>query len=230
MKTFAFIFARSGSKGLKKKNIKLLNDKPLVAYSIESAIQNNLISDIFISTDDNQIHDIAKQYKIHCIIRPPELTNDTASEYLSWQHAINYVKDLGLTFDRFISLPPTAPLRNNEDITNALLKLDNETDFVVTITDANRSPYFNMVHLKNDFIEIVNKSKTTIIRRQDAPTVFDLTTVAYVSRPQTILTFNSLFEGKIKAITIPKKRAIDIDDEIDFYFAEYLLKRENNVK
>ncbi|RAP34026.1 acylneuraminate cytidylyltransferase [Candidatus Marinamargulisbacteria bacterium SCGC AG-410-N11] len=230
MKTFAFIFARSGSKGLKKKNIKLLNNKPLICYSIDSALENSLISKIFISTDDKEIMTLAETYKndqIHIISRPPELATDTSAEYLSWKHAIEYLEKQKIKFDRFISLPATSPFRNDIDITNVLNKLTLSTDFVVTMTEANRSPYFNMVKSTNDYLSTVIKSDLT--RRQDCPKVYDLTTVAYASRPQAILKFNSVFEGRVKGVLIPKLRSLDIDDEIDFSFAEFILKEKLNA-
>lgn len=230
MKTFAFIFARSGSKGLKKKNIKHLINKPLICYSIDSALENSLISEIFISTDDKEIMTIARAYKnnhIHIINRPAELASDTAAEYLSWKHAVEYLEKEKIKFDRFISLPATSPLRNNTDISNALNKLTPDTDFVVSMTEANRSPYFNMVKSSNDYLSTVMKSDFT--RRQDCPKLYDLTTVVYVSRPQAILKFNSIFEGNVKGVVIPKLRSLDIDDEIDFSFAEYILKEKLNA-
>ena len=111
MKTYAFIFARGGSKGLKGKNIKKLCDKPLLAHSIDIAKSIDEISKVFVSTEDEDIQKVATEYGANVIIRPKVLATDTSPEIDSWKHAINYLTDLGDSFDRFISLPTTSPLR-----------------------------------------------------------------------------------------------------------------------
>ena len=231
MKRYAFIFARGGSKGLRKKNIKKLGNNPLIAYSIEMALSHQLISKVFVSTEDEEIANISKQYGAEIIHRPEELASDESPEILSWKHAVEYLHNKKDFFDMFISLPATSPFRNNEDITKAINLLDQDTDFVISMSAANRSPYFNMVSKKGDFINLVisNQDKK-IYRRQDCPIVYDLTTVVYLCSPKKILKFNHVFEGKVKAVEIPKNRALDIDDEIDFLFAEYLLQVHENVK
>ena len=221
MKTIAFIFARGGSQGLPKKNIKLLNNKPMIA--IELAQCHKLIDEIYVSTDCDEIASVSKQFGAKIIKRPDNLATNQSPEFLSWKHAVSYLSDQNIHFDRFISLPTTSPLRNEEDITNALNTLDENTDFVIGVTESNRSPYFNMVKEINGFVEVVLTNDNTISRRQDVPEVYDVTTVAYVTKPEKVRKFNSIFEGKLKSFYVPKSRAIDIDDELDFYFAEYLI-------
>ena len=107
--------------------------------------------------------------------------------------------------------------------------LNTDTDIVITMTESHRSPWFNMVKDKgkNGFIELLINNKTNkIVRRQDAPKSFDMTTVAYVSRPEYILRAKSIFEGTVRAVVIPPERAVDIDNPIDLEFAEFLLNRK----
>lgn len=228
MKTVAFIFVRGGSKGLPGKNIKLLNGKPLLQYSIETARNTALIDEIFVSTDCPEIAAVAKHNGAQVIDRPPELATDTSPEWLSWRHAIEYVTEHFGLFERFISLPATSPMRNVKDVQAAIDKLDSTgADVCISVTPANRSPYFNMVRLQSDdSIEIVIKPEGAVSRRQDAPEVFDITTVVYAAMVPFIREHNSIFDGKVVAIVVPKIRAVDIDDIYDFTFAEALIQSE----
>ena len=228
MKNFAFIFARGGSKGLPGKNIKMLEGKPLLQYSIETAIASPSIQKVFVSTDDDAIAKVALESGAILIERPLELATDSSPEWLSWRHAIEWVKKHYGNFDGFISLPATSPLRAVEDVEAAIDKRKQmDADICISVTSSNRSPYFNMVkNNKDGFIELVNNSKVDIIRRQDAPEVFDITTVVYVSTPNFILNSYGLFSGKVTSIEVPKSRAVDIDDIYDFNFAETILRNK----
>jgi CMP-N-acetylneuraminic acid synthetase len=226
MKTFAFIFARGGSKGVPGKNIKELCGKPLIAYSIEIAKEIESIEKIFVSTEDDNIATVAKKYGADIIPRPSNLAQDDSPEWLAWQHAIKWLEKRNDNFDIFISLSTTSPLRNKKDITQCLESLDEKTDMVVGITEAARSPWFNMVR-KNDsgFIDVLMKNDIRFTRRQETPVIFDMTTVAYVSRPEFIKSATRAFDGQVKGVEIPAERALDIDTELDFQIADYLMKK-----
>lgn len=223
---YAFIFARGGSKGLPRKNIKKLCGKPLIQYSIEIAMQIENISRVFVSTDDEEIATIAQSLGAEIILRPKELALDHSPEWLAWRHAIGWVQQHFGEFTDFISLPVTSPLRIKEDVTAAINKrIFSGADICIGITPASRSPFFNMVKANpNGSIELVIKSQSDIYRRQDAPDVFDITTVVYASTPDFIMKHNGLFDGQVVAIDIPKERAIDIDDIYDFKMAEFIMK------
>ena len=226
MKTFAFIFARGGSKGVPGKNIRNLGGKPLLAHSIIMAQNIDEISRIFVSTDDQDIAYIGSKYGAEIIKRPSNLAQDNSPEWFAWLHAIEWLEDQEIFFDRFISLPTTSPLRNKDDVIKCLNLLDKETDVVVTITNSSRSPYFNMVSKKDGYIKLLMESEQNFSRRQDVPLVYDMTTVAYVARPNFIKNNSKVFDGRVKAALIPKERAVDIDDEMDFKIAEMLIKEE----
>jgi CMP-N-acetylneuraminic acid synthetase len=227
MSCVAFIFARGGSKGVPRKNIKLLGGKPLIAYSIEIALQSKSIDRVIVSTDDEEIAEVARQFGAEVpFTRPAHLAQDTSAEWLSWQHAVDFVSREA-EFDTFVSLPATSPLRSVEDVECCIAALDGQTDIVVTVKKAGNNPYFNM--LKRDalgFSKLVIASDQVITRRQDAPEVFDMTTVAYVTRPEFIRTHKSLFDGRMKSIVIPDERAVDIDTPVDFLVAEALLQQK----
>lgn len=232
MDAVAFIFARGGSKGLPGKNIRPLHGKPLIAWSIECAQAVHEIRRVIVSTDSEEIARIAIEYGAEVpFFRPPELANDNSPEWMAWRHALNYlIQDEGTLPDAMISLPATAPLRTVDDIENCLNEFeDGLSDVVITVSEAHRSPYFNMVEENPDgFAELVIPQQEVVARRQDSPIVYDMATVAYVVKPEFVLNRQSLFEGKVKAVQIPKERAIDIDTLFDFKIAEMLLKEAKN--
>jgi len=225
MITHAFIFARGGSKGLPGKNIKPLLGKPLIQYSVEVALQTSSIDKVFVSTDDDNIAKVSRSIGAVVIDRPTELAQDDSPEWQAWQHAINWVKERYGEFETFISLPATSPLRSVKDVESAILRRSNiGADICIAIAPASRSPYFNMVkESSNNLIELVNKPAKSISRRQDAPEVFDITTVVYVANVEFIMKNNSLFDGNVTSVKVPKHRAVDIDDMYDFNFAESIL-------
>lgn len=231
MLVYAFIFARGGSKGLPKKNIRPLAGKPLINYSIECALNNKLIDHVFVSTDCTEIAHIAKLAGAIIIDRPSHLAEDNSPEWLAWQHAVVWVKEHYGQFDIFVSLPATSPLRNDEDINKAIDILNDGTvDTCISVTPSNRNPYFNMVTINPlGYIGLVNANENTVSRRQDAPVVYDITTVVYATRPQFIMSNERLLAGKTKCITIPKERAVDIDDIYDFIFAETMLAMQGEL-
>ncbi|ATG76498.1 acylneuraminate cytidylyltransferase family protein [Pseudoalteromonas sp. 1_2015MBL_MicDiv] len=227
MKNFAFIFARGGSKGLPGKNIRPLLGKPLIEYSIDIAKSSTSIDKVFVSTDDNEIAKIAADAGVEVIFRPNELATDKSPEWLAWRHAIEHVKQLHGEFDNFISLPATSPLRSLDDVETAILKrVETKADICISVVEASRSPFFNMVkQSKNGFFELVNKPESSVERRQDAPKVYDITTVVYAASPSFIMSNYGLFSGNVTSIEVPKERAVDIDDIYDFLLAEAILKK-----
>lgn len=230
MKHTAFIFARGGSKGLPEKNIKPLAGKPLIAWAIEQALAVEDISRVIVSTDDENIAQVARHAGAETpFLRPVELASDDASEWDAWRHALKTVRDIeGLLPDPFISVPATSPMREPADIERCLnLYERGDCDAAVAVTAAHRNPWFNMVQKGEDeFIELVNKSNEKFVRRQDTPAVFDMTTCVYVANPRYIIKEGSLFSGRVKATEIPVERAIDIDTPFDFEIAAFLMERK----
>ncbi len=226
MNSVAFIFAREGSKGLPGKNIRLFGGKPLIAWSIECALAVQTIQRVIVSTDSNQIADIAKAFGAEVpFLRPSELATDKSPEWLSWRHGLEYIaKTSGSLPDAMISLPVTSPLRQVSDVENCLVEYSKgQCDVVITVTDANRNPYFNMVRKNQDGSVSLAMPDSRVTRRQDAPIFFDMATVCYVANPVFVQSHESMFDGRVRAIHVPKQRSIDIDSLMDFQFAEYLL-------
>ena len=225
-KTICFIFARGGSKGLPKKNVLTILGKPLIVHSIRLAKSMNEVDSIYVSTDSKEIANFALKENIKVIQRPPNLATDNSPEWLSWKHAVEFILEKEGNFDIFLSLPTTAPLRVKEDVQKCLRALNPNVDLVVTTTKSNKNPWFNMV-LSDESSNIRPIFDTEgIARRQDAPSCFDLTPVAYVTTPSFILNHSSMWDGKVLGIEIPYERSIDIDTSIDFLFAKFLLENK----
>ena len=159
-------------------------------------------------------------------MRPKNLSNSKSSEWCAWQHAIKYVNKT-CKFDKFICLPVTSPLRSKKDIINCINKLNKTNDIIISVTETERNPWFNMVKInKNKSIKILNSKKSKIIDiRQKAPKVYDMTTVCYVANPNYILKNKSIFSGKVNAVLIPKERSLDIDTNFDLKLARLLYSR-----
>ncbi|MCW9035965.1 MAG: acylneuraminate cytidylyltransferase family protein [Rhodospirillales bacterium] len=226
----AFIFARGGSKGVPGKNIKPLAGKPLIAHTIETAKKSPYIERVIISTDDEEIAEVAQLYGGEVpFMRPGELAGDKSSEWLAWRHALEFMeKQSGEQIDLFVSVPTTSPLRQVEDI-NACIEryLQGDVDVVISITPAQRNPYFNMVTLsENGLANIAIKADSIVSNRQEAPDMYDITTVCYAVNPILIKEQDALFAGKVGTVQVPQERSLDIDTEYDFRVAEALLAHD----
>ena len=227
----AFIFARGGSKGLPRKNLRPLAGQPLIVHAIELGLALPRVKKVIVSTDDLEIADIARNAGAEIpFLRPAELATDTAPEWLAWRHAIRAVREAGETIDVFLSLPPTSPLRTVEDVDCCLdALLNSKSDIVVTVRDAERSPYFNMVRQTEEG-DVRLAIEGEFYRRQDAPIMYDMTTVAYAARADFILEADRIFDGRVQAVWIPRERALDIDNELDLIVGESLVGKISSSK
>lgn len=227
MKRYGFVFARGGSKGIKGKNIKDFCGKPLLAWAIEAGFSSGMLDCVVVSTDSPEIAKVARSCGARTpFLRPEELARDTSPEFLAWRHAVSFLRESGEDFDTFVSLPATAPLRTAEDVRACINKYEEGgCDLLLTCHEASRHPMFNMYReSEKGRVCIYDKTDPPVIRRQDAPRIFDGTTMAYISSPDFIMSHFGIWEGKVGYAEFPRERAIDIDDELDFKIAEYLMK------
>ena len=149
---------------------------------------------------------------------------------MAWRHLLNYLLERdGILPEAMLSVPTTAPLRLVADVQRCLDAFEiGVTDAIVTVTDAHRSPYFNMVKLDPmGYAEVVIVNDQGISRRQDSPSVFDMTTAAYVVDSKFVMEHSGIFEGRVKAVHLPIDRAVDIDTLLDFEIAEFIHLRRN---
>lgn len=226
MKTVALICARGGSKGLPGKNLKPFRGRPLLAWSVEQALAVVRIHRVIVSTDDEAIAAAGRAAGADVpFLRPPELARDESPEWLVWRHALDYLRTReSFEPDALVVVPPTAPLRESADIDRCLDEFTaTGADVVITVTDAHRSPYFNMIRIGADGTAgLVMPPASAVTRRQDAPVVYDMTTVAYVARPEFVMSRQGLFEGTVRSVHVPIERALDIDTALDLRIAECL--------
>lgn len=223
----ALICARGGSKGLPGKNIRPLAGRPLIAWAIGHAQAVKRIGRVIVSTDSEEIATVARNAGAEVpFLRPAELARDDSPEWLVWRHALNYLQETGGGYPTaLVTVPATAPLRAVKDIEHCLDEYEKGgADVVITVTDAHRSPYFNMVKVRSDgYVGLVITPEGSVSRRQDAPAVYDVTTVAYVTQPEFVIAKNGIFEGRVRHVYIPAERALDIDTLLDFKIAECLI-------
>ena len=222
MSYVGLVCARGGSKGLPGKNAKVINGKSLIGHAVAKAVAIDRVQSVFVSTDCEELSQLAQAEGGHVpFLRPEELARDTSPEWQVWRHTIEYLGTQNTEYKGLLVVPPTAPLRSEADIEACLDLFETDRfDVVVTVTDAARSPYFNMVKdVGGGLAELVIKPDKATVRRQDVPTVFDMTTVAYVARPEFVLSAHGLFDGRVGYVHIPPERAIDIDTQLDFDIA-----------
>jgi len=230
-KVLCTICARGGSKGVKNKNIKHIKSKPLIAYTIEQASESQLFEHIVISTDSDEIANVAKEYGAEIFFkRDSEMASDTAGKLDVIRDAfVKSEEHYNTKFDYLIDLDATAPLRNVEDILNSFKQLqENNNDNIITAMPSRRSPYFNLVEVDaKGKVALSKKLSDKVVRRQDVPASYDMNASIYIWTRDTILNENSIFLEKTGLYIMPEERSIDIDTELDYKFVEFLMSQDN---
>jgi len=224
MKVLGIIPARGGSKGLPKKNIKILGDKPLIAWSIEAGLNSKLINKVVVTTDNKEIIDVSKKYGAEIpFVRPSDLSSDTATAKDVLVHAINDFAAKGEFYDYVVLLQPTSPFRKVTDIDNMIEEATNsKADMVVSVKETTSNPYYVLFEENdNGFLEKSKKSNFT--RRQDCPKVYEYNGSVYVIKVSSLLNNNSLSFEKTLKYEMEELYSVDIDSQFDFDFAAFLL-------
>ena len=217
---------RGGSKGVPDKNLRKLSGKPLMAYTIEQALKSKLFEHVVVSTDSEEIAKMARSFGAEAwFLRPSEMATDDVSKLPAIRHAfLESERHYGLKFDVLVDLDVTSPLRLIKDITGAYEQFVREdADILITANPSRKSPYFNMVENVNGLIQIVKQPDKSIIRRQDAPQVFDMNASIYIWKRKALLGYDTLFTNKTALYVMPEERSVDIDTELDWNFVEYII-------
>ncbi len=217
--------AREGSKRIPKKNIKILNGKPLITYTINSAKKSKLLSSFYVSTDDKKIKQISESYGSPVINRPKILARDTTQSIVSIQHAIKNIENfLKITIDVVVILQPTSPLRSFNDIDNAIQKfLKKKCQSLVSVTNVCFPPEF-MFRIKKGKLNNILKTKIKSKRTQDMPKTFQINGAIYIATRKLIMEKNTVLSKTPYPYFMPIERSIDVDTLLDFKFTEFLLK------
>lgn len=225
------IGARGGSKGLSGKNIRPLLGKPMIAWSIEQALACQYIKRVIVSTDSEEIANIAKEFGAEVpFYRPHQLANDSAGKWEVWEHALDFLdKESTKPVDIYVDLDCTSPLRDIEDISNAIdqFNLKNK-DAVFSICEARKNPYFNMIEVENNNMVISKELPNQILCRQDAPRVYEHVASIYILSPEFIRSGNGLLSGETEGYLMPVSKSFDVDSELDFQIVEFLMKKKLN--
>lgn len=234
MTVWGVIFARGGSKGVPGKNLRRVAGTSLLEHSIVIAKATPGIDRVMCSTDSPEIRDAALICGAEApFLRPSELAADDSPEWASWQHLVKHLSGEGASEGDFlVSLPTTAPLRSVADVEAVVLAVKTSgADVALTVTEASRSPWFNMVTMGSDnrVSVVIEDGGARFARRQDVPRVYDLTTVAYAARFGYIQHASHMFEGEVIAVEVPRERSIDIDTELDLDIADYLYRKRERM-
>ncbi|MCU4158141.1 acylneuraminate cytidylyltransferase family protein [Carboxylicivirga sp. A043] len=219
--TLVIIPARGGSKGLPGKNIKPLNGKPLIHYTIEAALDVTDKEHICVTTDDKEIIKVAEQTGIKVpFIRPAELATDTANTWDVVKHAIDWYRANGKVYSKIILLQPTSPFRTGLHINEAFKLMDKNTEMVVSVKETKSNPYFTL--FEEDDNGFIHQSKqASFTRRQDCPPIYELNGAIYILNLNLNLNLSKPWNSnQIKKYTMTAEDSIDIDNEQDWDRAE----------
>ena len=231
MSFLALIPARGGSKGLPRKNIKNLLGKPLIAWSIEAALNSKVVDRIIVSTDDEEISNVAKFWGAEVpFIRPSKLAQDNSTTFSVIEHALNSLEHRQRYVpDHIVLLEPTSPLRNATDIDRAFdqLKHSNASSIVgICLTEVHHPVFMYQMNDSGKLKPYLNNSKK-IVRKQDLEGTYFLEGSIYISETQVLLEEKTFYHGNTIGYEVPKWKSPEIDDEIDFLLTEVIMKHKN---
>lgn len=224
-KIIAIIPARSGSKGLRNKNIKEMNGKPLISYTIEAAIKSNIFDDIIVSTDSQEYADIAKKSGANVpFLRPNNISRDMSSTNQVIEYTLEQLKGEGKYYDYFMILQPTSPLRSYQDIQKSIkLLFDKKGTSVISVCESEHPS--KLMNTLDDTLCMSNfLAKENNKRRQELPKEYRLNGAIYLCEVENFFKTKSFYVGKSYAYIMKKVNSIDIDDELDFKIAEVLIQ------
>ena len=227
MRNIAIIPARSGSKGLKDKNIKMLDGKPLISYSIQAALQSGCFEEVMVSTDSEHYAEIAQIHGASVpFLRSAEMSSDSTSSWDSVREVLKNYLQLGQSFDNVMLLQPTSPLRTSDDIINAFdLFFNKKAESVVGVCEMEHSPLWsNVLPEDGNLFGFLHEAVSGVSGRQGLPTYYRINGAIYLTKINyNDLKFN-LFTAKGYAYCMPRERSIDIDELFDFSVAETVIR------
>lgn len=227
-KILAIIPARGGSKGIPLKNIYPLAGKPLLGWTVQAALASKLIDRVVVSSDNDDILQVATNFCAQPIKRPSEISGDDAPFNLLILQVLDYLENMGNYIpDILVYLQPTSPLRDNKDIDNALAMLDGETESVISVYEVDNKVLKSFLVNKNGFMQGVANNQFPFMNRQQLPSVYMPNGSIYVIKRATFLKTKNIFSEKTKPFVMSDKKSLDIDTLQDLKKAEEILKGGN---
>lgn len=234
MRVLGLIPARGGSKGVPRKNIRLLCGKPLLQFTAEAARQARHLTRIILSTDDEEIAAVGRKCQLDVpFLRPPELATDRSPTLPVVQHAVQWLEMHGQHFDAICLLQPTTPLRRAEVIDACIeLLIEKHADTVMTVLPVPPEHNPHWVFFQNDqgFLHSSTGQATLVPRRQDLPPAFHREGSVYVTRRHVVMDENSMLGQRVLGYIVDPKRSVNIDSPADLRRAEHLLRTEDHIE
>lgn len=223
MEVLVIIPARGGSKSIPHKNIKPLNGKPLIYYTIDTARSITGDENICVSTDDDEIIEIVEKYGLKVPFkRPDELATDTAGTYEVILHALDFYEAQGKNFDAVLLLQNTSPFRKAEQVKEALDLFNKEVDMVVSVKECVANPYYCVFEENAEGYLHICKGDGNIFRRQDAPKVYEYNGAIYIMNPEVLKTTHMHKMQKRVKYVMDDLHSLDLDTPFDWEFAELM--------
>jgi len=227
MNILVVIPARGGSKGIPYKNIKPLNGKPLICYSIDVARQFTSDDNICVTTDDDKIIEVVENYGLKVPFkRPAYLATDTCGSNEVIQHAWSFYEERGLHYEAVLLLQPTSPFRKVEYLKEAIELYDDSVDMVTSVKSAPCNPYYDGFEDNEEGLLTISKGDGTIERRQDAPKVWQLNGSIYVINSKSLMKKGMAHFTRIRKYVMPELYSIDIDNPFDWKVAEIVISEK----
>ena len=225
MNILVIIPARGGSKGIPHKNIKPLNGKPLIHYTIDVARSVAKDEDICVSTDDPEIIKCVENYGLKVpFVRPAELATDTAGSYEVLLHALDFYEKQGRHYDVVLLLQNTSPFRTAEHVEDAIKLYRSDIDMVVSVNQTKTNPYYNCFEEDNDGFLQKTLDSDIYVRRQDAPSTYEYNGAIYVINAEQMKKMSlGKFTRRVKYV-MDDLHSVDLDNMIDWKFAEFIIK------
>ena len=224
MNILVVIPARGGSKGIPYKNIKLLDGKPLICYSIDVARQFTSDDNICVTTDDDKIIEVVEKYGLKVPFKRPDyLATDTCGSNEVIQHAYKFFADQGKLYDAVLLLQPTSPFRKVEFLKEAVALYDESIDMVTSVKASSCNPYYDGFGENEEGLLVISKGDGTIERRQDAPSVWQQNGSIYVINPKSLMEKGLARFTRIRKYPMSEYYSVDIDNPFDWKIAELML-------
>jgi CMP-N,N'-diacetyllegionaminic acid synthase len=227
----AIIPARGGSKGVPRKNVRELNGKPLIGYTIEAAKKSNKVSRVVVTTEDIEIATVSREYKAEVpYLRPDELSQDNSPTMECVLHMLNYLeKTEGYVSDYVLLLQCTSPLRNHSHINEAIDKLLNsDYDSIVSVCEAEVNPYWANI-FEGDKLKYFIEEGRKITRRQELPNVYRMNGAIYLIKTEVLKKQKTFEPEEVMGYIMDSYSSVDIDTEMDFKIAEAIIKECGDV-
>lgn len=224
MNCLVVIPARGGSKGIPHKNIKLLNGKPLICYSIDVARQFTTDDNICVTTDDDEIIQVVEDYGLKVPFKRPDyLATDHCGSNEVIQHAYQHYVQQGKVYDTILLLQPTSPFRKVEFLREAVSLYDTSIDMVTSVKLSSCNPYYDGFEEDAEGILKISKGDGTIERRQDAPSVWQQNGSIYVINPHSLIEKGMAHFTRIRKYVMSEIYSVDIDNTFDWKIAELII-------